>query len=194
LASLRVASTKKKCIENDIALIFEDESGFNLFPNICKTWSEVGETPILTEPPRRLHHSAIGWIVVTAALSRFRFLFTIYPGSVLTEDFIFWLTQLHFHYRKKIVFVWDNLGGHKAAEEFFEERHPDWFEFVSLPTYAPELNPVESCWGVMKGTDLANFVGEDTEHLTSATVESAQYINNNPELIKSFFEHAGLKL
>jgi len=174
LASIYLAARQKKVLDNGYVLIFEDESGFNLFPNVYRTWAEVGQTPILIEPPKRLHHSAIGWIAATAGLSRFRFLFTISPDSVLAEDLIFWLTTLHFHYRNKIVFVWDNLGGHKAVEEYFSLRHPDWFDFVSLPTYSPELNPVESCWKEMKGGDLSNFTAEDTETLTAVTVESAQ--------------------
>ena len=194
MASIRLAIRQKKVLDNGYVLILEDEGGFNLFPNVYKTWAEVGHTPILIEPPQRLHHSAIGWIVVTAALSRFRFLFTISPGSVVTEDLIFWLTALHFHYRKKIVLVWDNLGGHKSAEEYFSLRHPDWFHFVSFPTYAPELNPVESCWKEMKGGDLSNFTAEDTETLTAVTVESAQKISDNAELIRSFFDHAGLPI
>lgn len=174
--------------------MIEDESGFNLFPSVYKTWAEVGQTPVLIEPPKRLHHSAIGWIVATAALTRFRFLFTISPGSVVTEDLIFWLTALHLHYRVKIVFVWDNLGGHKATEEYFRLKHPDWFIFVSLPTYSPELNPVESCWNQMKRGDLSNFTAEDTDALTAAAVESAQKISGDAELIRSFFDHAGLPI
>jgi transposase len=174
--------------------MLEDESGLNLFPNVYKTWAPIGQTPVLMEPPKRLHHSAIGWIVATAMLSRLQFLFTMYPGSVVTEDLIFFLTALHFHYRNKIVFVWDNASIHKAAEEYFQLRHPDWFEFVSFPTYAPELNPVESCWSRMKGGDLSNFTAEDTETLTTAAVEAAQKISNNATLIRSFFKHAGLPI
>jgi transposase len=174
--------------------MLEDESGFNLFPNVYKTWAEIGRTPMLVEPPKRLHHSGIGWIVATAGLSRFRFLFTLYPGSVVTEDLIFFLTALHFHYRKKIVLVWDNIGFHKAAEEYFSLRHPEWFEFVSFPTYSPELNPVESCWKEMKGGDLSNFTAEDTEALTTAAVESARKISKNATLIRSFFKHAKLPI
>jgi len=194
LASIRLAACQKKVRDNGYVLIIEDESGFNLFPNVYKTWAEVGQTPILIEPPKRLHHSAIGWLVATVTLSRFRFLFTIFPGSVVSEDLIFWLTTLHFHYRKKIVFVWDNIGCHKATEEYFSLRHPDWFDFVSLPTYSPELNPVESCWKEMKGGDLSNFTAEDTASLTLATVDSAQKISGNAELIRSFFDHAGIPL
>jgi transposase len=174
--------------------MFEDESGLNLFPNVYKTWAEIGQTPVLIEPPRRLHHSAIGWIVATAGLSRLRFLFTMFSGSVVTEDLIFFLTALHFHYRHKIVLVWDNIGFHKSVEEHFQLRHPDWFDFVSFPTYAPELNPVEQCWKEMKGGDLSNFTAEDTETLTTAAVESAQKISKNATLIRSFFKHAGLSI
>jgi len=43
--------------------------------------------------------------VYARPLSRFRFLFTIFPGIAVTENLIFWLTALHFRYRKKIVLI-----------------------------------------------------------------------------------------
>lgn len=183
---------KKKAFNNGLPLFFEDESGFNLFPNICRTWSEVGVTPILIEPPKRKHHSAIGMISVTPVEHYLNFLFTIFPGSVVTEDLIFFLTELHFHYRKKVVFVWDNPSIHKGAEEFFFWFHPNWFEFYSFPPYSPELNPVESCWNRMKRTDMANFVGEDTESLTNQTLASAKRISDDPNFLASCFDHSGL--
>jgi len=46
----------------------------------------------------------------------------------------------------------------------------------------------------MKGGDLSNFTAEDTASLTLATVDSAQKISGNAELIRSFFDHAGIPL
>jgi len=60
----------------------------------------------------------------------------------------------------------DKKGARRSA--YFEEHHPDWFTFEWLPSYAPELNPVEQCWNHTKCHDLANFIPEDLQHLQKA--------------------------
>ncbi|MGL6195009.1 MAG: transposase [Thermoguttaceae bacterium] len=175
-------------------LILVGESGFNLFPNLAMTWAPTGVTPILLELPKRLNHSALGMISLTPKLQKYRFYFTVSPDSILKDDFIFWLYKLHRNFRKKIILVWDNIGGHKAAEEYFKWYHPDWFEFESFPCYVPELNPVESCWKDVKSKELSNYVSENTEELTRMAVVSAMRLDSDPELIKKFFEHAGIPL
>lgn len=70
-----------------------------------------------------------------------QFHFTIFSGSMKTEDTIFWLTQLHHYYQgKKVLILWDRLSCHLAAQQHFEASHPDWFIFEYLPSYSPELN------------------------------------------------------
>ena len=32
----------------------------------------------------------------------------------------------------------------------FTAGHPDWLTVIQLPAYAPDLNPVEGAWSVMK--------------------------------------------
>jgi hypothetical protein len=49
-----------------------------------------------------------------------------------------------------VVLVWDNLSTHvsKAMRELVAAR--DWLKVFQLPPYAPELNPVESVWALLK--------------------------------------------
>jgi len=63
-----------------------------------------------------------------------------------------------------------------------------------LPSYSPELNPVEQCWQMMKNVYMANFVPLSVEHLEEKALEVAQFVNNDPMLIASFFHHAKLAL
>jgi DDE superfamily endonuclease len=55
-----------------------------------------------------------------------------------------------------IVLVWDNLSIHLRAElRAFTAAQP-WLEVFQLPSYAPDLNPVEGIWSVLKRGPLAN--------------------------------------
>ena len=189
-----LASHQKKSKKLKKALVFADESGFNLIPEIRKTWSPVGETPILSTPIYRRHHSAIGLIYLSPQRKKCRFHFTIQPSTILTEHLIFWLTALHHFYKKSLIIVWDNLPGHRAAAQYFLARHPSWFDFEFLPPYSPELNPTESCWNHIKSVALANFVPSNSDQLVAKTLDAAKKIDDDTELVRAFFKHAKLKL
>ena len=171
-----------------------DESGFSLVPIRGTTWAEIGRPPLLRETFTRRNQSGLGFISVTPTDHKMKFHFTIMDGSCVTEDFIFWLTQLHRHFRKKVMIVWDRLPAHLSTQSFFEREHADWFIFEYFPSYSPELNPVEQCWQWMKNVFLANFVPKDNPELHIKVREAAQSINNNPKLLPSFFQHSNLRL
>jgi transposase len=90
--------------------------------------------------------------------------------------------------------IFDRLSAHIAAVNYFERTHADWFSFEYLPSYSPELNPVEQCWQIMKNVYMANFIPLSVEHLVKKTLEVAQVINKDKKTIASFFLHAKLKL
>lgn len=67
----------------------------------------------------------------------------------------------------KIVLVWDNLTiHHSAAMRAFVDAHADWLTVFYLLTYAPELNPAESVWSLLKRS-MANFLAADPDELAS---------------------------
>ena len=185
---------KKKAKKLGALLIFVDESGFSLSPTLGPTWAEVGKPTVLCETFTRCsNQSGLGFISVLPTGRKMKFHFTIMDGSCVTEDFVFWLTQLHHHFRKKVIVVWDRLSAHLSAQSFFEREHPAWFLFEYFPPYSPELNPVEQCWHWMKDVFLVNFVPKDNPELYVKVLEAAQNINRDPKLLPAFFFHARLR-
>lgn len=55
-----------------------------------------------------------------------------------------------------IVLVWDNLNVHLAygMRQFIERQ--DWLTVYQLPSYAPDLNPVEGIWSLLRRGWLSN--------------------------------------
>jgi len=174
-----------------LTLTIWDESGFSFVPNRGGTWAPVGQTPILLETPGRHNHTGLGFITRTPGRHLLKFRFTIFKGAARFEDFVFYLTELHHYFGGKVLVLWDHLPAHHSAESYFEEEHPDWFEFEYFPTYSPELNPVESCWQQMKNVYLSNFVPTSDEELTS-TVHAAAMRINEEHFLPSCFDHAGI--
>ena len=175
-----------------MTLILWDESGISLMPNVGTTWAPVGETPVLLETPGRHNHTMLGFITRSPRRHDLDFRFTVFKGSANTEDMIFFLTEIHHYYRSRVMIVWDHLSAHHAAELYFEEMRPNWFEFHYFPSYSPELNPVEPCWNQIKNVYLANFVPANDDELVSAVLESGERINEQ-KLLPSFFAQAGIR-
>ena len=194
MGDANVETTQKKAKKLGIPLIFLDESGFSLSPIRGTTWCEVGKPILLRECFSRQSQTGFGFITMTPIQQRLNFRFTIFSGSINTEDVIFFLTNIHRHYGGKVMIIFDRLTSHISARNFFEHTHSDWFVFEYLPSYSPELNPVEQCWQMMKNVFMANFVPLSVEHLEEKTLEVAQVINNDPMLLASFFHHAKLAL
>ena len=171
-----------------------DESGFSLSPNLGKTWAPSGQPPLLRECFSRHSQTGLGMLALSPR-QRLRFFFTVFAGSAVTDDFVFWLTQLHHFYSgQKAIILWDGLTAHRSTESHFQVKHPDWFLFEHFPAYSPELNPVEPCWHWMKDIDMANYVPKNVSDLHSRTLESAKRLNQNHDLLLSHIKYTKLKL
>lgn len=75
-----------------------------------------------------------------------------------------------------------------------QEDGVDWFEVEWLPSYAPDLNPVEMVWNHTKYADLANFIPENIHHLEHAVTTSIIETGKVNWLKQALFAHAKLKL
>ena len=89
--------------------------------------------------------------------------------------------------RRPIIVVWDNLRAHKSAAKLVELLEKRGIEFEPLPSYAPELNPVEAGWSCSKYGDLPNFTPEDVEELERAVKNSLGGRRDKQSLLRSFF-------
>ena len=63
------------------------------------------------------------------------------------------LKQLMWCIKGKIGIIWDGASIHRSEEirAFLRQIGRGRIELVRLPAYAPELNPVEGVWSLLKG-------------------------------------------
>ncbi|MEU2517102.1 transposase, partial [Streptomyces syringium] len=82
-----------------------------------------------------------------------------------------------------IVLVWDNLNTHRAAGlRDFVAAH-DWVTAFHLPPYAPELNPVEGIWSLLRRSSQANTTFTDPDHLVRVLRHGLRQIQYRSHLI-----------
>jgi hypothetical protein len=64
-----------------------------------------------------------------------------------------------------VVWVWDNLNIHLAPElASFAAENAAWLRVYRLPAYAPDLNPAEGIWSLLKRS-TTNFAAANLDGL-----------------------------
>jgi hypothetical protein len=69
-----------------------------------------------------------------------------------------------------------------AGIKTFAAEH-DWLTLVARPKYAPEINPTEGIWSLIKRGPLANPVPVGLDELTGAVRFALKRIQYRPELV-----------
>ena len=159
-----------------------------------RTWAPKGETPVL------IH--AFNWkkLSVCAALGyrwdgrRCRLWFQTRPGSYNTESLMGFLKDLKKHLRgQKAILIWDGLPAHKSREmKAYLDSQQSWLCVERLPGYSPDLNPVESLWGNVKGQELANRCAAHLGESETALRSGMERVRQSDNLPFGFLHHAGL--
>ena len=91
-----------------------------------------------------------------------------------------------------IVLVWDNLNVHKVPPmQKFIDEHADWLTVFHLPTYAPDLNPAESIWSMLKA-GLTNFAATNANHLVRTVKRQLKMIQYRESLVNGCLTQTGL--
>jgi len=127
---------------------------------------------------------------------RCRLWFQTRPGSYNTESLLGFLRDLKQHLRgQKAILVWDGLPAHKSREmQAYLESQKHWLRVERLPGYSPDLNPVESLWGNLKGQELANRCAEGLGEVATALHRGMDRVRESEQLAFAFLHHAGLSL
>jgi len=96
------------------------------------------------------------------------------------------IAAAHHQLQNPLIVIWDDLNTHlSAAMHEFTGAHPDWLTVIELPSYAPELNPVEGAWANMKN-GLGNLAACTADQLAAIIRNRVKRIQYRPELINGF--------
>ena len=93
-----------------------------------------------------------------------------------------------------IVLIWDNLNVHLRAELCAFTTAQAWLRVFQLPSYAPDLNPVEGIWSVLKRGVLANLAVASFAHMVQVIRHGLKKIQYQPRLIEGCLIGTGLSL
>ncbi|MFD8219678.1 transposase [Streptomyces sp. NPDC059697] len=90
--------------------------------------------------------------------------------------------------------VWDNVRIHLTAPlREFITANADWLTVFQLPTYAPDLNPQEGVWSLVK-RDIGNLAAADLGQITRAVKRKLKMLQYRPHVIDGCLTGTGTGL
>src|SRR5467141_1222197 len=181
---------KKRARRERRTLVFVDESGFYLLPGVVRTYGPKGLTPVIYEWQTRDHLSVMGGVTPTGKI------YTLVRQESLNGlHSVFFLEHLLNHAGQRLLVIWDGSPIHRRNEvKHFLASIRRNLHLEPLPSYAPDLNPVEGAWQHLKHVEIRNLVCLDIEQLHLELHLAIGRLRQKPQKIRAFFAGAGLKL
>jgi transposase len=164
-------------------------------PCVKATWAPLGQTPVV--PYRNRHHhkiSALGAIALSADQS-LGLLIDWHPDSyVRGAEAAAFVRRLLKQIPGPVELIWDNLQAHKSPLiKRLLKRHRRLCVHY-LPPYAPDLNPVETLWSMVKYHRMANHGINDIQTLQQEAQRHVSAVAAEQRLLRACFQSAGLAL
>jgi DDE superfamily endonuclease len=184
-------------------IVFEDETGQRMRPPRSRTWGRRGITPLI-----RVRGGGSGSVSVAGLAcyrpghrTRLTCRLHQYRGRKGQTKAFTWteyrdlLTAAHHQLPGgNMVLVRDNLNARLRPElRAFTAAQP-WLRVFQLPSYAPDLNPVEGIWSSLKRGPLANVAFTSFAHLLQVIRYGLKKIQYQPGLIDGCLAGTGLSL
>jgi transposase len=163
-------------------LVFLDESGFLLIPNVKRTWAPKGQTPVVRHQIRNGKLSAINALRVSPKRKRIALYLQFRRGSLRGPAIEEFLSNLLSQVRGPIILLWDGnpIHKHRAVQAFVDRHSRLHCEF--FPGYAPELNPAEYVWAQADAA-LANSAPDDVAELKGLLYQTRRRLGHSESLL-----------
>ncbi|MFJ9900959.1 transposase [Streptomyces sp. NPDC091280] len=172
-------------------------------PPTARTWARRGRTPVIRVRGRSQRRFSIAALACYKQGERSRLIYR--PKRHLDHkrggrrsftwiDYRDLLIAAHQQLGAPIVLVWDNLNVHKDRRlREFVDTH-DWITCYFLLAYAPDLNPVEGIWSLLRRSSQANTAFTDPDHLISTLRHGLRQIQYRSNLIDGCLAETSLTL
>ena len=172
-------------------ILFLDESCQQSFPNVRRTWAPEGSRPEMRyRQGNRLKLSLISAVSPDGAL-----FFDIHEESIDGMRVLWFLEKLLKEEPGRLMVVWDNGTIHRRKDvKAFLWQNRRRLETRRFPPYAPELDPDEQVWTVLKHQRLANWCPKTGEEIRAGVERELRWMQAHPELVASFIRHSELPL
>jgi transposase len=125
------------------------------------------------------HHEKLS--VISGVTADGELYFEIHEHDVSGTEVIWFLEQLLEEIPGRVLVLWDNGGIHRCVEvKTFVWENRTRLELRRFPPYAPELNPDEGIWDVIKNDRLPNYCPRTLEELHGTVAQELVRLKAHP--------------
>jgi transposase len=158
-------------------LMFQDEARFGRIADTRRCWCQKPDRPLCPSMVSQEYTYAYGAVSIGDG----QWDSLILPAVNTTCMQIF-LNEVAERYPKDyIVMVLDGAGWHKSTGLHI----PKNMQLLPLPSYSPELNPVENIWEGLREKNFHNRVFASIEAVELQLLSGLRRLEDNPEITKS---------
>jgi transposase len=152
-----------------------------------RTYALRGQTPVLRVKLTRDHLSAIGGMTPKG-----RLFMQMQERAYKAEDVVRFLRMLLCKITGPLLVIWDGSPIHRAEviKQFLASPMGKRLHLERLPGYAPELNPQEQVWNLLKRRELKNLCCQDLAHLEQELVRAKERLRHRQDILQHCFAHA----
>jgi transposase len=173
-------------MKEERVIFYVDEAGVGLLPSLGKTYAPKGKTPVIAHKCRYKHLS-----VISAICEAGKMFWDIRHDAFKGLSIVQFLKDMLDYAKKKILVIWDGASIHRSDEvkSFLASLQDGEVWLERIPPYSPELNADEQVWYHLKAVALKNTCAHNLKELESNVKYAMKGIEENLELIQSFFKH-----
>jgi transposase len=156
-----------------------------------RTYAPRGQTPILSVKLTRDHLSAMG-----AITPKGRIFMQTQDHAYKGPDVVRFLQMLLRKIPGKLLIIWDGATIHRcqAIKDFLSRGGAERIHLERLPGYAPELNPQEGVWNLLKRGELKNVCCQDLQQVEDQLRRAKERLRHRKKVLVQCFAHAGYSL
>ena len=158
---------------------------------MVRTWAPSGRTPRLWHHFRRDKVSAISAISVSPRRQRVGLYYRLFQHNLKLADVTRFLSHLLRHLRGPLLVLLDSATIHRGGliSNLLERHRRLRLEY--LPGYAPELNPDEGVWSLLKRR-LANGRPDDIDDLHITLIGQLEDLRRQSVKLRACILHSDL--
>ena len=162
-----------------IEVWFQDEARVGQKGSLTYVWAPIGSCPRMVRDNRHDLAYLFGAICPARAVGA-----AIIMPAANAEAMNKHLTEISTQVASgaHAVVVCDKAGWHQTGRRL---RVPDNITLLPLPSYAPELNPMENVWEYLRGNKLSRLVWDGYDAIVAACREAWHFLINDPDRIRS---------
>ena len=163
--------------QSPIKLMFQDEARFGRISDVRRCWAPRPVRPLCQA--MLTHEYTYTYAAVDVLSGELDSLSLPHVNTSCMQLFLDEVGRRHPD--RRIVMVLDGAGWHAGAQL----RPPANIRLLSLPPYAPELNPVEHVWDELREKRFHNHVFDSLHALEDHLEMALRDFEQNPLLIRS---------